>query len=191
MMTTEGYWSSVTSRRITRRRALTMSAGAASAAGFLAACGGGSDSNGQAVKGDKSGLLTPTEDTTKTAVRGGTMKLSVSTDIPSWEPNMAFTVINEGPGAIQGRLIETVPGRLEPSTRDVMAGVAESWEWSPDRLQLTLKIRNDVKFHPIAPVNGRTLTMDDVLFSWNRLKRVGTIRSEYANEISPNAPTFL
>ena len=187
-MTTGSYWSQVLAEHITRRRSVALGAGAATAA-FLAACGGGgSSSDDKSVKGDKSGLLTPTEDTSKSAVRGGRMRLSVSTDIPSWEPNQAFTVINEGPGAIQGRLIETVPGRLEPSKREVMAGVAESWEWSPDRLQLTLKIRNDVKFHPIAPVNGRTLTMDDVIFSWNRLKRVGSIRSEYANELNPNAP---
>ena len=187
-MTTKGYWSDISKQRLSRRRALVATGVTAYAAAFLAGCGGGSDSKGASVKGDKSGLLTPTEDTSKTAKRGGTMKLSVSSDIPSWEPNMAFTVINEGPGAIQGRLIETVPGRLEPSTREVMPGIAESWEWSPDRLQLTLKIRNDVKFHPVAPVNGRTLSMDDVLFSWNRLKRVGSIRSEYANDINPNAP---
>jgi peptide/nickel transport system substrate-binding protein len=70
----------------------------------------------------------------------------------------------------------------------VIGDVAESWEWSPDRLTLTLKIRNDVRFHPIAPVNGRALDIDDVLFSWARLRRVGTIRSEFANDINPAAP---
>jgi len=66
--------------------------------------------------------------------------------------------------------------------------VAESWEWSPDRLQITMKLRSDVRFHPLPPVNGRTLDVDDVLFSWARLKRVGTIRSEFANDINPGAP---
>jgi len=186
-MTSSGYWHSVLGQRVSRRRALVTTGVAGVGAAFLAACGGGS-SGDSANKGDKSGLLTQATDTSKTAKHGGTLKLYVTTDIPSWAPNQAFTVINQGPGAIQGRLVETIPGRLEPTARDVGPGVAESWEWSPDKTQLTLKIRNDVKFHPIAPVNGRVLDIDDVLFSWDRLRTAGTIRSSYANEVSPNAP---
>jgi peptide/nickel transport system substrate-binding protein len=162
-------------------------AGAGATAGvLLAACGGGGEDRG--VKGDKSGLLSVQEDTSKQAKVGETLKLSMTNDIPSWEPNMAFTVINQGPGAIQGRLIEQVPGRLEPARGEVVGGAAESWEWSPDRLQLTLKLRPDAMFHPVAPVNGRAMDVEDVVFSWERLKRVGTIRSEYANDVNANAP---
>lgn len=41
--------------------------------------------------------------------------------------------------------------------------LAESWEFSEDGLELTLKIRQGIKFH-----NGETMTVDDVEFSINR-----------------------
>jgi peptide/nickel transport system substrate-binding protein len=169
------YWNTALSARISRRRAV-----AATGAGAL----GSGGSAGEA----KSSLLTTAEDTSKTAKIGGTLKLSMQADIPSFEPNMAFTVFNEGPGSVHARLTELVPGQLKPTNRDIVGGIAESWEWSPDGLSLTLKLRQGVKFQPVAPVNGRVIDMDDVIFSWNRLKRVGTIRSEFANEVNPNAP---
>ena len=46
--------------------------------------------------------------------------------------------------------------------------MAESWEIAPDGLTVTLKMRAGVKFHNKAPVNGRLMDMDDVLFSWKR-----------------------
>lgn len=41
--------------------------------------------------------------------------------------------------------------------------LAESWEWNADSTELTLKIREGVKFH-----NGETMTVDDVVYSINR-----------------------
>ena len=42
-------------------------------------------------------------------------------------------------------------------------------EASPDGTKWTFKLRQDVKFHNIAPVNGRQVTTDDVKFSWSLL----------------------
>ena len=39
--------------------------------------------------------------------------------------------------------------------------MAESWQFSPDGLTMTLKLRQGVKFH-----SGRDFTSEDVLFSW-------------------------
>ena len=36
-------------------------------------------------------------------------------------------------------------------------------EWSPDGMQITLKLRAGVKFHNIAPVNGRVLGVTTLL----------------------------
>ena len=59
---------------------------------------------------------------------------------------------------------------------------------SPDGLTITLKIRQGVKWHNKAPVNGRAMTMDDVVFSWDRMAAKGSARSGIVNKVSPNAP---
>ncbi len=45
--------------------------------------------------------------------------------------------------------------------------LAESWE-VPDNNTVIFKIRKGVKWHNKAPMNGRELTADDVVFSFNR-----------------------
>jgi peptide/nickel transport system substrate-binding protein len=70
----------------------------------------------------------------------------------------------------------------------VVGDAAESWEWSPDGLQLTLKLRQNVAFHPIAPVNGRVLDVGDVAYTWERYRALGVNRSQYYNALSPDSP---
>jgi ABC-type transport system substrate-binding protein len=45
-----------------------------------------------------------------------------------------------------------------------------------------------MKFHNVAPINGRDLDAQDVVFSWDRFSRVGGQRSGVANSANPNAP---
>src|SRR5690349_20486224 len=68
-----------------------------------------------------------------------------------------------------------------------MADLAESWETSPDGLQVTMKMRQGVKFHNKPPVNNRTLDMDDILFSWNRFATRAGGRVNLVNSINPDA----
>jgi len=47
---------------------------------------------------------------------------------------------------IYARLVAERPGYLAPAEfKELDPELAESWEWSPDRLQLTLKLRQNVK----------------------------------------------
>ena len=56
---------------------------------------------------------------------------------------------------------------------EVIAGqLAESWE-TPDPLTFVFKIRQGIKWHDKAPVNGRPLTAHDVTYSWQRLLDFG------------------
>ncbi len=42
---------------------------------------------------------------------------------------------------------------MRPAAEDQLVGdTAESWEYSPDRTQITLKLRPNVKFHNLPPV---------------------------------------
>jgi peptide/nickel transport system substrate-binding protein len=66
----------------------------------------------------------------------------------------------------------------------------ESWETSPDGLTITMKIRQNVKFHNKPPVNGRMLDIQDVVFSWQRFAAKSTSRAGVANSASPDAPVL-
>jgi dipeptide transport system substrate-binding protein len=63
------------------------------------------------------------------------------------------------------RLVENTIG-----TTELVPGLAESWEISPDGLTYTFKLRKGVKFHSNAKFKPtRDFNADDVLFSYNRM----------------------
>jgi len=51
--------------------------------------------------------------------------------------------------------------------QSMMLQVAESFE-QPDELTYLFKIKPGIKFHNVDPVNGREVTVDDVVYSFNR-----------------------
>ena len=42
----------------------------------------------------------------------------------------------------------------------------------PDPMTYVFTLRDDVKFQNIPPVNGRALTADDVVYSFNRYQQI-------------------
>jgi peptide/nickel transport system substrate-binding protein len=61
--------------------------------------------------------------------------------------------------------------------------LAESWEFSPDGMSLTIRIRKGVKFQNIPPVNGRELTAEDIKYNIERIKDPKT-RSPQAGNLA-------
>ncbi|MER2491020.1 ABC transporter substrate-binding protein [Catenovulum sediminis] len=62
------------------------------------------------------------------------------------------------------RLIE-----LDAATGDLTAGIATSWQTSPDGKTIDIFLRKDVKFHQTRYfIPSRTLNAQDVVFSFNR-----------------------
>ena len=51
--------------------------------------------------------------------------------------------------------------------------LAESWE-TPDQLTIIFHIRQGVHWHDKAPMNGRALTAEDVVFNFHRLTGLGS-----------------
>ena len=188
----DGYWAKVMRQQIGRRRVLAATGAASLGAALLAACGGSSKDgrSGSGVKGDSSGLLIPAVDDTKSAQRGGTFKFYHPFDQQSLDP-MFTSLPNQGPTTMAYSELWHYPGGyMKPSTGEIKGDIAESWEWSPDKMQLTVKLTDKARFAPVAPVNGRAVNAQDILFTWQRFKAQATRRFDVSNEVNPDAPVI-
>ena len=188
------YWHRILDSRVSRRRGMAAVGASAAAAAFLAACGGsdsGSGGKSDSGAGDKSGLITKPVDTTKSAKKGGTLKFFTGAEPAHLDVQMDQVAMNQHKNMVYGHFVNDKAGVLKPPTYEEVVGeMMQSWEWSPDRLTLTFKMRDGVKWHNKAPVNGRVMDTEDVLFSWQRFATKGTDRSFLVNSANPNAPVL-
>ena len=53
-----------------------------------------------------------------------------------------------------------------------------------------MKVRPGVKWHNKAPINGRALDVEDVVFSYDRLAAKGSPKGDIVNAANPNAPVL-
>jgi peptide/nickel transport system substrate-binding protein len=81
-------------------------------------------------------------------------------DAKSMDPNIGggATYVNSIYGAIYDQLVYQ-----DPKTGEVVPGLAEKWETSPDGKQYTFHLKKEAKFHDGTPV-----TAEDVKFSFDR-----------------------
>src|SRR5690242_10140083 len=183
------YWSSFLNNRIGRRRAMAATGAGALGAAFLAACGGSdSGSGGSSGAKDSNKIVQTPVDTSKQAKKGGVLKDRNFGDPPSLDVIQATVSWNTFGFGVYSSLVQPAPGYKVPAGEDLLPDIAESWETSPDGMTITLKIRQNVKWHNKAPVNNRALTMDDIVASWNRMAAKGSARSGIVNSVSPDAP---
>jgi peptide/nickel transport system substrate-binding protein len=185
----DSYWTRLTTQRMSRRVALATTGVTATAAALLAACGSGGGKSGGSTS-DKSSLVAQPADTTKTAKRAGTLKSRNFADPATLDVTTPNNPITPFYDCVYNCLVVFQPGFLKPTENVVAPDLAESWETSPDGLQITLKLRQGVKWHNKAPVNGRALDMDDVLFSWNRYITKFSGRVGVYNGANPDAPVL-
>jgi len=163
------------------------------ATALLAACGDDGDGSGDNAGGSgggtaSSGILAPVQDETKSLTRGGIYKSVLGTP-PTLDPHLT------GPQTTHcwmcySQLLKTRPGHMQNTGGEIDPELLESWEISPDKLTITGKLHPGTAFAPIAPVNGRNVDIQDILFSWNRYKAVSPRRGDLANEVDPNAPVL-
>ena len=209
------YWSRFTNRRVTRRRAIAATGGAGLAAAFLAACGSSSNNNKSTSSGSSaasgssgssgasaasgasgasgssgaaSGLVAKPTDSTAQAKAGGTLKDYAQAEPRSLDPVQPLADYNRIAPFVYNTLLSSKAGHLQPSTGELGPMLAQSWEIAPDGMTVTFKLRQGVKWHNIAPVNGRAFGADDVLFSFDRYKKQGPLAAQVFNSVSPGAP---
>jgi len=159
-MPQSGYWERIRNSRTTRRRALGGAAAAGVGAVALAAvgCGGGDEEGGGGgAPPDASGMLGERIDTTKDAKPGGTFQGLTTADVTSFDPltSPSFTTQIMS-GWVYSRLLKVIPGYKAGSAGDVEGDLAESYEVSGDKLQVTLKLRQNAKWDARAPTSGRS-----------------------------------
>ncbi|MPZ49108.1 MAG: hypothetical protein GEU75_07390 [Dehalococcoidia bacterium] len=191
MNETAKSWQPTYSTRLTRRRFLGASAAGLGAAA-LVACGG-SDSGDGSLTLSSSSAREPgsvwlysnnwkLEDETKDAVSGGTYR-------GSWDRDNAagYDVMLGSPAQtpFQPHVYEYIMGKrrspgVDPSSQEYATPVptlAESMEIAPDGASVTFTMRQNVKFHPIAPVNGRVMDIDDWKTSFDRFMEISPQRT--------------
>lgn len=164
----------------TRRGLLTRALALGSVGSLLAACAqprwpGGVSTSATAAPSSAADAPIP----------GGTLRVGRLEDIlVAAVPHLLAPANFQVDNLIYDTLIE-YDDQLVPRPR-----LATSWEWSPDFLQLSLKLRPNVKFH-----TGRPFTSEDAKFNLERLRdpAVGSQFRKYANlmHISTPAPDEL
>ena len=180
-MAETSYWERITGSRISRRRGLAgaTALGAGAAALSLVGCGGGDDGGGGGGGDvDPNAIIYNWQnaDTTKQARIGGTHVGPSSNDITGGlDPtkSRSFTTLAVASVSYDELLVGTSGANIDPAStegRKINGGLAESYEVSSDATRFTLKLRPSVKFHNIAPVNGRTMDIDDWRVSYERAR---------------------
>jgi peptide/nickel transport system substrate-binding protein len=154
---------------------------------LLTACGGESNSTTPA---NKANLVTEAVDSSRQAKMGGIIKDRTFGDTPSLDPYIQSNPWNAIGPHVYSTLVQQKPGYLALADGSLAPDIAESWETSPDGLQITLKLRQGVKWHNKAPVSGRLLDSDDVVASWTRFAAKSPARTGVANSASPQAPVL-
>ncbi len=106
---------------------------------------------------------------------GGVFRNYVPRDMRVWdlqkEPGQDYPT-QYSQTAVFSRLVQWEHAKADTCDNPLAANVAESYKFADDRT-LDVKLRPDVRFHNKPPVNGRAMTADDVVFSFQRAKQVG------------------
>ena len=190
-MADRSYWESSRVRSaISRRRALGV--GAAGLGGlFAAACGGSNNNSGNSSKtvattAPSAAAATgasPAATVASTAapqapagpsaaataaadkpVRGGTLRRGTWLNVLGIDPHIEVSV-----GLIMVAGVYTHLGAINNVEQKWHPIFAESVE-QKSPTEFVFKLRSGVKFHNIAPVNGREVVADDLLYSYQRIR---------------------
>ena len=114
---------------------------------------------------------------------GGTLTFAVKLEPPSADP-LFGSGASRGPDGVTEKL-GIVNWGIDRSVNDLTSAsfylpvsiltgrLAESWE-TPDATTMVFNIRQGVHWHDKAPMNGRELTADDVVYNFHRMTGSGS-----------------
>ena len=126
-----------------------------------------------------------------TPKNGGTLRFFMWTeDPPTLDPYLNVTFRSQEFAAFfYSRLLMSKKGPGIPAQAYIMEGdLAESWKVSDDGLTYTFNLRPNAKWQNLPPMNGRPVTAQDVVWSFERLMKVSNNRSSFDQVDSVTAP---
>jgi peptide/nickel transport system substrate-binding protein len=168
----------------------TGTTGTTGATGATGATGGATGSTGAT---GSSGLISAPEKSTDRAVAGGTLRDFQNADMLHFDvlgasnnPVINFSAVFAYPRLLKFQSAE-YPDVPDGSS---VGEVATEWEMGGDRLSLTFKLRQGMKWDARSPTNGRPIDAEDVVFSWNKYIQLNASAQDlaYDAENSPGAP---
>ena len=107
--------------------------------------------------------------------RGGHLALASMADYPHRDVHQSAqeTLATLGPGLAYSRLLRLESGRdVEQPNLTLQCDLCESWELAPD-MSYRFRLRSDVVWQDLSPVDGRPLVADDLVFSYDRMRTPG------------------
>ena len=119
---------------------------------------------------------------TAVAKTGGSLTIRQWTgDPPDLDPflNVTFRA-QEFAGFFYSRLLKFDTGpSVQPNSFIPTPDLAESYQISQDGLTYTFKLRANAKWQNKAPLNGRPVTADDVIYSFERFRKVSPQKGNF------------
>jgi ABC-type transport system substrate-binding protein len=122
---------------------------------------------------------------------GGTFRFFMWTeDPPTLDPYLNVTFRSQEFAAFfYSRLLMSKKGPGIAAQAYIMEGdLAESWKVSDDGLTYTFNLRPDAKWQNLPPMNGRLVTAQDVVWSFERLMNISNNRTSFDQVDSVSAP---
>jgi peptide/nickel transport system substrate-binding protein len=175
---TDAYWAVF--RRRHSRRGVLKALGGAGVALVGAACSPGAapaPPTVAAVAGGQApatGTGPATPPTAVAAKRGGTFRWGGPNTWPHLDPHQTTNVVivGYGVGVCYSKLLKLKLKGVQMPAALPTGDLAESWE-QPDDVTYVFKLRPNVKWQNVAPLNGRALTADDIIYSYDRQRTKG------------------
>ena len=112
----------------------------------------------------------------KTPKRGGTLTRASAWDPPVLDPRLTNSVgLFQIASLVGSRLVRFPFTDEAPNTADLTlkGDLAESWSGSTDQRVWTFKLRQGVKWHNVAPLNGRELVAADIKYCFEQYAKEG------------------
>ena len=125
--------------------------------------------------------------TTKAPKRGGVLSLSKGQDIGDFDPTKSGATGNlTHSGTVYDTLLRRKMTQKATELRgtgssqaDIEGNLAASWETTPDGITYTFKLRSNVKWHNVAPLDGRAFTAADVRKAYERYATTGVWQDNF------------
>ena len=117
---------------------------------------------------------TPVVSLAPSGTDGGTLTMAASADIPHKDvhQDVQETLTSMGPGLTYSRLLRLLSGKGNQPNLLLECDLCQDWQLNDD-LSYVFNLRPGIRWQNIAPVDGRALTAEDIVFSLGRLKTPG------------------